>query len=129
MMGVICAFNRGVKRAGHQQDKYKLKPMRVSFLLDRLVFAGCRRLPKVHLPFGLPLQFQARRQKAEIRGSCPYLPPYRRHDSGTTAMTSKAASKTIFMKKNCHEKFLLSCYAQQTIRSCRFKAKKLPKIL
>lgn len=75
MMGVICAFNRGVKGAGHQQDKYKLKPMRVSFLLDRFVFAGCRRLAKVHLPFGFPLQFQAWRQKLEIQRSCRTCSP------------------------------------------------------
>lgn len=62
MMGVICASNGGVKGAGHQQDKYKLKLMQVSFMLDQFVLGGCRELGMVHLPFvpfGLPFQFSA----------------------------------------------------------------------
>lgn len=43
MMGVICGWDGGVKGAGHQRDKYKLKLMQVSFLLDQFVFGGpCR---------------------------------------------------------------------------------------
>ena len=40
MMGVICASNGRVKGTGHQQDKYKLKLMQVSFLLDQFVLGG-----------------------------------------------------------------------------------------
>lgn len=61
-MGVICATNGRVKGAGHQQDKYKLKLMQVSFLLDQFVLGGCTELGMVHLPFvpfGLPFQFRA----------------------------------------------------------------------
>lgn len=39
MMGVICASYGAVKGAGHQEDKYKLKPTQASFLLDRLARA------------------------------------------------------------------------------------------
>lgn len=52
MMGVICASNGAVKGAGHQQDKYKLKTMQASFLLDRFTCAGCRRLGTAHSPLG-----------------------------------------------------------------------------
>lgn len=44
MMGVICASNGRVKGAGHQQDKYKLKLMQVSFLLDQSVVGDRREL-------------------------------------------------------------------------------------
>lgn len=36
-MGVICGSNGRLKGAGHQQYKYKLKLMQVSFLLDQFV--------------------------------------------------------------------------------------------
>lgn len=69
MMGVICASDGGVKEAGHQQDKYKLKLMQVSFLLDQFVLGRLQRVRgMVHLPFvpfGLPFQFRAWRQKKE----------------------------------------------------------------
>lgn len=72
MMGVICASDGGVKGAGHQWDKYKLKLMQVSFLLDQFVLGGCRELGMVHLPFGLPFQFRAPRQKKTLNQM--YLP-------------------------------------------------------
>lgn len=62
MMGVICASNGGVKGAGHQQDKYKLKLMQVSILLDQFVLGCCREMGIVHLPFvpfSLPFHFRA----------------------------------------------------------------------
>lgn len=43
MMGVICGRDGGVKGAGHQRDKYKLKLMQVSFLLDQFVLGGSAR--------------------------------------------------------------------------------------
>lgn len=53
MMGVICGLDGGVKGAGHQWDKYKLKLMRVSFLLDQFVLGGCADRGMAHLPFAL----------------------------------------------------------------------------
>lgn len=73
MMGVICASDGGVKGAGHQRDKYKLKLMQVSFLLDQFVLGGCRELGMAHLPFGLPFQFRALRQKKKTPNQM-YLP-------------------------------------------------------
>lgn len=72
MMGVICASDGGVKGAGHQRDKYKLKLMQVSFLLDQFVLGGCRELGMAHLPFGLPFQFRGPRQK-KLRIKCTCL--------------------------------------------------------
>lgn len=97
MMGVICASDGAVKGAGHQQDKYKLKLMQVSFLLDQFVFGGSTELGMVHLPFvpfGLPFQFRARRQKLKIE---MYLPEdalqYHRLDN----KAQKAASTPVFV--------------------------------
>lgn len=42
MMGVICGLDDGVKGAGHQRDKYKLKLMQVSFLLDQFVLEAAQ---------------------------------------------------------------------------------------
>lgn len=93
MMGVICASDGAVKGAGHQQDKYKLKLMQVSFLLDQFVFGGCTELGMVLLPF-VPFQFRARRQKLKIE---MYLPEdafqYHRLDN----KAQKPASTTVFL--------------------------------
>lgn len=74
MMGVICGSDSAVKGAGHQQDKYKLKLMQVSFLLDQFAFGRLRGARHGALAIGAILVFhftsEPRGMKVHIKCTC-----------------------------------------------------------
>lgn len=111
-MGVICASDDRVKGAGHQRDKYKLKLMQVSFLPDQFVLGGCRELGMVHLPFGLPFQFRAWRQKNENKVHLPKdVLQHHRHESKTQM------AETIFIQS--YIKFVTPDFASKLCSKIR----------